>query len=250
MLGRGDILRNVNAVIDDHVGHQLSNQRNQLFGLPLFFSLSATKLHPRGVVFLSGIGIVKPKNVNFSVVCQKLGNLISHVFVILLHISAAILLFSIGIVTTGMDLVDRKFGVMPVNHRIIETNLQSFGTERVQKLAHDILAVGRVHYVVIGIFGIKQTKSLVVLGRQHRVFHTRRLCFSCPLAGIVKIGIEMIEIALIFLLGNKFRRFAPFVARTKRIQSEMNKHAKAVMHEPFGIPGRFLSYVRAHEILL
>ena len=168
---------------------------------------------------------------------EKLSELISHVFIILLHISAAILLFGIGIVTAGVELVDRKLGMMPIHDRIIETDPQSLGTESIDELADDVLAVRGIHHVIVGIFGIEQTKSLVVLGCQNRVFHSRQACATGEIAGIKKIGIEVFEIKIVFGIGYFFVLLYPFVTSRHCVKPEMNKHTKSIVHQPRRITG-------------
>ena len=86
----------------------------------------------------------------------------------------------------------------------------------------------------------------MVLRGQNGVFHARRFRLTRPFARIEQIGIEMLEVFVVFFLGNALAGLDPFVARGHRIKPPVNEHSKAVAGEPCGVAGRFAGYIAGH----
>ena len=61
---------------------------------------------------------------------------------------------------------------------------------RRRKHSKHVLAIGRIHYVIVGVFCVPHTKAVVVLRCKADVFHARFLGKQHPLFGIVIHGIK------------------------------------------------------------
>ena len=136
---------------------------------------------------------------------------------------------------------------MPVDQRIIETDVQSLGAERVDVFAHEVAPGGRVGAFIIGVLAVEHAEAFVMLRRQHGVFHTGRLRLARPFARVEEIGIEIFEILIVLFFRRFFAVFYPFMPRGHGVQPPMNEHAEAVMPEPHGIARRFSHNVAAHK---
>jgi len=230
LLGCAYISLHACAVVNYNMGLERAHKRNKLLCLPVILALAGHSLV--GVV---GIGEIKPKDINLSIVCQKLRNLVAHILGISAHISALVELGRVGIVTPGMIAIEGEIGVMPVDKRIVEANLQPLGAERLHIFTNQIPAKGCVHNIVVGVLGIKEAEALVMLGGKHRILHSCGLSLSCPLACIKKIGVKALKIALVDILANTLIALYPFVPCRQSIKTEVDKHSKPVINEPLGI---------------
>ena len=67
-----------------------------------------------------------------------------------------------------------------------------------------------------------------------------------PGPGVIQIGIEMLEILLVFFFGDAFPVLDPFVPGRQRIQTPMNEHAETIRPEPFRVAGGFAGNIAAH----
>ena len=150
-----------------------------------------------------------------------------------------IFLFRIGVVSAGVAPVDGKVGMVPVDERIVQTDVQAFVAEGVGVFFYDVLSVGGVGRFIVGVGGIEQTEAFVVFSGEHSVFHSGRLCAFRPLAGVEEVGVEQPEIFIVFFVADLFVGFYPFVAGGHGIQAEMNEHTEAVVREPCGVPRGF-----------
>ena len=130
LLGSPQILIDFRPVIDDDAGLERTGESNQLFSLPVVLPLA---LHPGPVAcsVIAAVGKVEPENVDFSVIGQKLRDLVAHILRILFHVAALILFKGVRIIPAGMVQVNGKIGMVPVNQRVVETDVQSFCTEGV-----------------------------------------------------------------------------------------------------------------------
>ena len=114
LFGSPQILIDFRPVIDDDAGLERTGESNQLFSLPVVLPLA---LHPGPVAcsVIAAVGKVEPENVDFSVIGQKLCDLVAHILGIFLHVTALILFKSIRIIPAGMVEVNRKIGMVPVD---------------------------------------------------------------------------------------------------------------------------------------
>ena len=245
LLGGPQILLQLGAVVDNNVRLQGAGSGNQLFSLPVILALA---LHP----FLArqgrmiGIGEIEPENINFSVIGKQLSHLIAHILGVDAHVPALIELLGIGIIAAGMEHVDGEMGMVPVNQGIVKANLQALSPECVHVFPHQIPARGGVGAFVIGELGIEHAKAFVMLGGEHGILHAGGLGGFGPGPGVIQIGIEMLEILLVFFFGDAFPVLDPFVPGRQRIQAPMNEHAETIRPEPFRVAGGFAGNIAAH----
>ena len=239
---RPEILVDSRPVVDDDAGLERTGEIDELFSLPVVLSLA---LHPgpvSGSVVVT-VGEIKPQDVDFSVIGQKLCNLIAHILCVLLHVAALALLEGIRIIPAGMVHVDGKLRMMPVDQGIVESDTEPLRPEGVHIFTHQIPAAGSIGGLVIRIFAVKQTEALMMLGGQNRVFHARGLCLPRPVTGIAEIRIEMFKIEVIFLLRNFLTGFDPFMACGQCVKTEVDEHSETVMGKPCGVAGCFAGYI-------
>ena len=254
LLGRPQILLDLGTVVDDDARLQPSCQRDQFLCFPVLCALALLPLAVLGQFvhdllvqrILSGIREVEPQDVDLAVVGQKFRHLIAHVLGILVHVTALAELLCILVVAARMMPVNREFRMVPVDQRIIEADLQALGAEGIHVFLHKVAAGGRVGALVIGIGAVKHAEAFVVLGGEHRIFHAGCLGLARPFAGVVQIGIKVLEVLVVMFLGNAFAHLDPLVARRHGVQAPVDEHAESVVAEPCGIAGSFSNDVAAH----
>ena len=122
--------------------------------------------------------------------------------------------------------------VVPIEQRIIKTDLDALCAERVEILTHDVFAVRRVRDFPIGESGIKQAEAVVVLCSKHGVLHTGLLCKARPLFRVKIFRIKLVEKRDVVLLRNLFRGAHPLAARRDGVKAPMDEHAEAVVGKP------------------
>ena len=105
--------------------------------------------------------------------------------------------------------------MVPVDQRVVEADPQALGAECLDERLEQILAVGRIGRLVIGLLRVPQAEALVVLGGEHHILHARGFRGGGPVARIVQVGIEMLEVALVALVVDALVVFDPLVARRR-----------------------------------
>ena len=245
LLGRPQILLDFRAVVDHDARLQLARQGDQLFGLPIVLALA---LHPFLALFRNAarIGKIEPQHVDLAIVGEQLAHLVAHVFGVHAHVAVLALLVGVGIVAAGMVHIDGDLREVPVEQRIVKTDVQALGAEGVNIFAHQVAARGRVGALIIGILGVPHAEAFVVLGGEHGVFHARGLGLARPFARVEQVGIEILEVFVVLFLGNLLAHLDPFVAGRHGIQPPVDEHAEAVVREPGGVARRFARYVAGH----
>ena len=245
LFGGPEILFDFGAVVYDYAGLETAGCGYELFGFPVILALA---LHPflAGGGLVAGVGEVEPEDVYLAVVRQELGDLISHVLGVLVHIAAFRLLFGVRIVTARVEHINREFGMMPVDQRVVETDVQSLGAESVDILADKVASRRSVRALIIGVLRVEHAEALMMLCREDDILHPRSLGLTRPFLRVVEVGIEVLEVLLVLLLGGALKILHPLMARGKRIESPMDEHTETVMSEPFSIAGSFSRYVAGH----
>lgn len=142
-----------------------------------------------------------------------------------------------------METVKGKFGMMPINKRIVEADANTLGAKRINELAYKISAGFSVGTLVVGILGIPHTEALVVLGGKHRILHSCGFSPTRPILWVIQIGIKIFEIFIVMLLSNKLTVLYPLVTCRHCIKPPMDEHTEAVVLKPSGISRRFSCYV-------
>src|SRR5699024_10235413 len=132
-----------------------------------------------------------------------------------------------------VPFVDRVVRVVPVDDRVIETDLQAFGTNCIHEFAHQV-SLTRPRCTVIGEFCVPETEAFMVLRCQDDIFHARvpgepRKGRSIEEVGVEVPGIPFVLGCLSFLDGHD-----PLVPCGHRVEPEMDKHPEAVVIEPSG----------------
>ena len=122
--------------------------------------------------------------------------------------------------------------MVPVNQRIIQTHAKALCTHRVHKFAHQIAPAGGVCTLVVGQLGIKQAKTVVMLGCQHDILHPRLFCMSRPVSGVIVLRRKLLHVALILLCWNLRVAHIPFAARRNCVEPPVQEHAKARILKP------------------
>ena len=84
----------------------------------------------------------------------------------------------------------------------------------------------------------------MVLGGQHRVFHSRKARTARKIARVKHIGVEMLEIYVVCFIGDPLPILHPFVTGGHSLKTKVNEHTEAVVNQPIGLPGGFASCVR------
>jgi hypothetical protein len=102
--------------------------------------------------------------------------------------------------------------MVPVQHGVVEANLETGCSNRLDRRGDDVLAIRRVHHRVVGQLRVPEAKALVVLGSQHYVLHARPLGLLDPVNGIEQVRVEVACVALVRLCLDPLAIHQPLVA--------------------------------------
>ena len=155
------------------------------------------------------IGKIKPHDIDLAVIGEQLPDLVVEVGNIIVPI---VLHIFVGFIVPHGVLpvpIVGKIRMMPVDHRVIKTDLDSLCPEGLHIFPHQISSALGIGALIVGVSGIKQTKAIVMLCGEHRVFHAGLLRQLSPFPRIVADRIKFLKIFLIFLCGNFFIAFYP-----------------------------------------
>ena len=138
-----------------------------------------------------------------------------------------------------MPRIDEEIGVMPVDERVVEPDLQPFGARGGNVFAHEVTPERRLRDLVVGRLRVPQTKSLVVLCRENHVLHAGPLRAPRPIAGIEEVGVEARQISI--CVGDwicALTILRPLMTGRHGIEPKVDEHAKAVVRPPrtAGVP--------------
>ena len=106
------------------------------------------------------------------------------------------------------------------------------GPHGLEERPDEVLAVGRTGGLVIRELGVPQAEPVVVFRGHDEVLHAGRLGGPGPLFGVVKIGIEALEVAGIGLVGHALAALDPFVAGGQGVEPPVDEHAEAGLGPP------------------
>ena len=123
--------------------------------------------------------------------------------------------------------------MIPVKQSEIKAYLQPFRTDCIHIFPHQIPPGLCVGCLILRIFAVKQTESVVVLGCQNHIFHSGFLCHARPFFRIEISGVELLKIFLILFFGHFLRAADPFAAGGNGIQTPMDKHTESGIPVPF-----------------
>ena len=134
-----------------------------------------------------------------------------------------------------IHIVQQIIRMMPVDQGVVKTHAEPFPPEGVQDLADGIPSESGVGDLEISIMGIIETEAFVMFGGQHEILHPGFGRRFGPAFRIEKIGIEIVVIFHVIGIGDPFQIFDPFVAAGNGIKPPVDKHAEAVVSEPFPV---------------
>ena len=131
-----------------------------------------------------------------------------------------------GVVVSGI------VGMVPVDQGIIQPHTKPLGAEGVDVFPHQVAPGGGVCGFVIGIGGIKQAKSFVMLCCEHGVFHTCLSGQARPCARIVINGVECAEIFFVALGRDAADAGIPFPLGGNGVKPPVDEHAETCVAKP------------------
>src|SRR4030043_1404867 len=123
---------------------------------------------------------------------------------------------------------------------MVKPDAEAFRPERFDHRLDEILAIRCLGRLVVAVFRIPETETLVMLGRDDEIFHPGGLGQARPLLGIVEVGIEVIEILLIVLFCDGLVLLDPYVPGREGIKAPVDEHAEPGISPPL-YPGLALS---------
>ena len=133
-------------------------------------------------------------------------------------------------------------GEIPINQRIINRKLHPLPAASIRQFFHHVpLERGCIHDIILRVFGMIHTKTVMMFRREHDGFHPRRLCQSHHGIGIPFLRIKFFRHRLVLRLRDLGKRLylltIPGTNRLSlpnspqlRIQSPVNKHGKLLIH--------------------
>jgi len=178
------------------------------------------------------VGEIESEDVDLAVV----GKEFTHLAVEVVYVFGKILYgaFAGFVVTHGVVVITigGVAGVVPIEERVVEPDLESFGAEGVYKFTDEVASGGSVGGFEVGEFGIEEAKSFVVFGREDSVFLAGGLCEASPGAGVKAGRIELVEVGLVIVVGDAFLALDPFASGGDGVEAPVDEHAEAVSAEP------------------
>ena len=235
MVGRGVALGeravalagDLEAVIGDDLRLQLAHHAHELGCAPGF----AAHLH---AVDGRIVGEVEPQQVELAVVGAQLAHLLVHVVEIAVEVTLLVTAGNGVIAQRGLAVaILREVGVVPVDERVVQANLQTLGAEGLEELGDDVAPEGGFGRFPVGGLRVIQAKAVVVLCGEHGVLHAGLTRGARPGASIEGIRVELIEIRSIQFLGHFLVAANPFSASGDRVQTEMKEKTEAIVQVPF-----------------
>ncbi len=202
----------VHAVVEDDAGRQLTDEAIEFIALPIEMPLAR-----KTFIAIFWIRVIHPQDVHRAVAGEQLAHLGAHVSGIATHVPHGVQFLSFEVVTQGVENVQRKVRVVPVNQRVIEADSQSLRTKGVHDKTQHVFAKGRARDLVICLLRIPQAKTVVMFGREHKILHARLAGDPGPLSWVEQIGVEMLEELLVILVAHPFLTFDPFTPRRKSV---------------------------------
>ena len=171
---------------------------------------------------------IKPDAANLPIVCAQL-----------FHLADVVLFVSVPVARVGparfaTGTAERiVICAVPIQLRVVEKEFDALFVALSSQLLHDIALKGRRLYdVVICEFAVEHTEAIVMLAGDGNVFDPRIFRHLNPRMGIKFCGIELRRQLFVLADGDAFVVHNPFAMANQRIDSPVNKHAKARIAEP------------------
>src|SRR5438270_6752385 len=120
----------------------------------------------------------------------------------------------------------RSVRMMPVHQRVVEADAQSFCPRGVDEFAHQIASHRLLWRAVVGELGVEMTETFVMLRCHHHVLLSRLLGQSRPVAGGVRLGIEVLREYFVLRDGYAFYFHRPLMATNNAVQSPVDEHTE------------------------
>ena len=137
----------------------------------------------------------------------------------------------------------------PVNDGIIQAHPDALRPESLQEFPYQIPPAGRIGRFKIRQLGVKQAVSVMMLGGEHSILHSRFFRQSRPLPGIIILSGKLILQRLIGFLCQLLHAAQPLSPSRDGIQPPMDEHAEPCLLVPLG-PLCSLFHDFIHYILL
>ena len=230
LLGRPEVpsaghIEQVQTVVDDDPRLEFAHHLEQADRVPVVASLAMPAAGEREV---------EPDDVDLAVVGQQFANLVLHVLPVDRHVAPRVELLVVGRVGRALRVVavDRVGRMVPVEERVVEPDAQPLRAERVHPRLQEVALRGRVGRLVVGDRRVEQGEALVVLGRDDRVLHAGALRLPRPLARVVQVRVEQVEVLLVLGVGHPLVLLDPLVAGGLRVEAPVNEHPEPRVGPP------------------
>jgi len=182
---------------------------------------------------LLGIAEVEEEDIDPAELGEDLPHLPMQVVAVGAEIAALVQRLAVGVVTEGVDALDRVGRMMPVDQAVVEAHAHVMVAERLDHGTDQISPTRRVEGRVVSQFGVPETEALMMLRRHHEVLHPSRRRGPGPHVRVVQVGIEASEVpSLILLSGGSLVELDPLVSSRQRIEPPMDEQAKTIVGEP------------------
>ena len=210
---------NFKPAVDDDVGLPVPHHLYQVRSLPFFTAVIVKR-------------VIEPEYIELSVAGEQLLDLGMHVFKVIVPV---VFLFGpLGIVAHGVVAHVRIVGMMPVDQGIVQAHLQTFCTKGIEEFAHQIASRHGGSDVVVGVFAVEQTKSVVMLGSHYGVFHAGFFCNPGPFFGIIGFRLERVHVFPVIVCRNALIALHPLPTGRYGINAEMDEHSESCVTPPPG----------------
>ena len=94
---------------------------------------------------------------------------------------------------------------------------------------------GGVRRLVVGELAVPEGEAFVVLRGDDEVLHARLVGKLGPELRVIQVGVKVLEVLLVFLVGDLLDVLDPFMPRGEGISAPVDEHAEAVVGEPTAI---------------
>src|SRR5262249_49534502 len=162
---------------------------------------------------------VVPENVDLAVVGQQFAN-------------ESMGVFDEALARIFVGCAARTIRMMPIHERVVEADAQPLRPRSFHIFTDEVAAGALFRSAIICQFRVPHAEALMMLRGHHHVLLSRPARQSCPVAGCVRFGCEMLCENFILSNRNAFVLHCPFVLADHTVESPVDEHAEARLMPP------------------
>lgn len=213
----------VEAVVDEDVGGEFARESGEFDRVPVVAAFAAAGA--------SGWEEVVPDDVDRAVVGEEFADLAVEVVAVAGEVAIGVGGAGGVVIALGVDGIDGEVGVVPSRSGSGRSKSEAFGAEGVDEGAEEVAPGGGVGGFVVGERGVPEAEAFVVLGGEDDVLHAGGSGVARPGGGVVEVGVEVAEVAVVVGVVKAFAVLDPFVAGGRSRPQWMKRPKQSWMNQ-------------------